>query len=109
MKKAHVLTTDNHADLLERVVSNIVRTPQGKSTQPSIEYLRKEQDRAILRYELALEKRERVKGPIKQGAPLDEQLAALGGEDTLNPLQLVKLKIRHFTPSSKNSKLGDMI
>ena len=88
-KKTCVLTADDFVDLLEVAVSNIARLPQGKPTQPSIDDLRKEQDWAILRYELALEKHERVKEAM---GTLRRAIGTLGREDTVSPLQLVKLR-----------------
>ena len=54
--KAGDLPADDLADLLEAAVSKIARPPQGKPTRPSIDDLRKGQDKAILHHELAQEK-----------------------------------------------------
>ena len=103
-KKTRVLTADDLAGLLEAAVKKIAK-PHSQ-VRPDIEDLRKRQEKAILRHELAQEKQERVKKAIEREAPLEEQLAALGGEDVLSPLQLVKLKRQ--TPALPRSDGHDL-
>ena len=92
-KTTRVLTADDLAGLLEAAVSKIAAKPQSPNpTRPAISDLKKIQDDAILRRELALERREKVQRAVKRQAPLEEQIAALGSEVT--PLQLVKLQQR---------------
>ena len=90
VKKTRVLTADDLASLLEAAVNKIAKSP--KPTRSDLDKLKKRQNDAILHRELAQERRERVKKAVERKAPLEEQLAALGGEDAVSPLQLVKLK-----------------
>ena len=103
-KKTRVLTADDLAGLLEAAVNKIAK-PRSQA-RPNIEDLRKKQDAAILQRELAQEKRARVRKAIEREAPLEEQVAALGGEDALSPLQLVKLKRQ--TPALPRSDGHDL-
>ena len=86
-KKTRVLTADDLALLLEAAVNKIAK-PRSQSIRPNIEDLRKKQEKAILNRELAQEKQEKIKKAIT----LEDQLTALGGDDKITPLQLVKLK-----------------
>ena len=84
---------DDLASLQEAAMRKIAKPhAPALATRPDIESLRKRQDDAILHHELVQEKQDRVREAIKREAPLEEQLAALGGEDSISPLQLVKLK-----------------
>lgn len=85
-KKTRVLTADDLAVLLETAVNKIAK-PRSP-IRPNIEDLRKKQEKAILNRELAQEKQEK----IKKAMTLEDQLTALGGDDKITPLQLIKLK-----------------
>ena len=104
VKRTRVLTADDLASLLEAAVRKIAKPhAPARPTRPDIESLRKRQDDAILHHELAQEKQDRVREAIKREAPLEEQLAALGGEDSISPLQLVKLKNK--IPSARGQQV----
>ena len=90
LKKIRVLTADDLAGLLEAVVNKISK-PHSQQARPDIEVFRKRQEKGTLCHKLAQERQEKVNKAIECEAPLEEKLAALGVEDSISPLQLVKL------------------
>ena len=102
MSARRVFTEDEVEDLLAKALK--------KQARPDIGKLKKSQEKAILAGELAREKKQRLSE--LRGAPIDEQIEALGGEHTLSPLQLVKLRANapsQFVGSASGASLHNLV
>ena len=89
MAAKRVFTESEVEDLLAKVLGR-----KQKADKPSaeVENALRKQDAAILRGELAREKRERVRRVARNPeASASDKVAALGGESALTPFQLLKL------------------
>ena len=88
-KTSRVLTENDLSSMLEKIMNKISVVKEEKPSRPSILELKKAQDKAILDRELAIERQEKVQKTIERGAPIEEQISALGSDITT--YQMVKL------------------
>ena len=68
-KTSRVLTENDLSSVLEKIM-NKISVVKEKPSRPSIDELKKAQDKAILNRELALERQEKVKKTIERGAKI---------------------------------------
>ena len=77
---------------VEDLVAKVLGRKKAEKAPTDVEKELQKQDAAILRGELAREKRERVRAVARNpAATASDKVAALGGESALTPFQLLKL------------------
>ena len=92
MAARRVFTEDEVEDLISKVLKHKVGDKADKRPSAKDEDLLRKQDAAILRGELAREKKERVRRVAQDPtATAADKIEALGGDSSLSPLQVLKL------------------